>query len=287
MILLGFTSPRASPEVPARSESTPRDAPAQRIVEGMKAFFRALGQWEAHFLWSESLSFQTRFANVEADSIGARNLQLVLNLGRAQAARYPYRVSWVFERLHELASDSTQEIEVWFIPFGPNTSFTGQTLGARPNISVLLHHLLEPLQLGDTVSHELAIHAWRRARWGLVPASRNPLTSGHADAFHITDRINAYRPSHTASDVEADVLQFVLFGRPQRIRGVSTDAQRHHDRYSWQMYDSVVAAYQGNPPSATDLMPNVSPEAEYRIWRMFTPSHTGAGLRRPGPVGSR
>jgi hypothetical protein len=252
----------------------------------MKAFLRTLGRWETHFLSGESPSFQARFSEAEASSIGVQNLQLVVDLRQARLARAPYRVSWVFERLHELATDSAHEVEVWFIPFGPHTSFTGQTVGQRPHISVLLHHLLEPLQLGETTCHELAIHAWRRARWGLVPASRSALTSGHGDLFHITDQITGYEPWHTAADVEADVLQFIRYGRPQRVRGVSAHVQRQHDRYSWQVYRSVMATSEGRPPSAPDLIPNVPAEGELRIWRMFTPSPASASLVRPGPVGS-
>lgn len=272
MILIGFNSREAaSGWTPNRNDSGPREGEANRIEAGIREFFRKLGRWEVHFLFERPPQFPDRFIIAEATAVRNLNLRLFLNRSLALMGRRPYQTSWLFKRIHELASDPHLEVELWTIPYGRNTGFRGHTSFSPPKIFIHLHHLLHGADLGEVICHELAIHAWRMA--GSRPSTH------HQDLFHVgdTDRFpSAYRPRHSLADTEADVLTLILRGMPPRRR-IPSRAQRAHDRHVWRSYDSVVAASQGSGDFAA--IEGLTIEEQYRQWREYSPTRVGTALR--------
>lgn len=283
MILIGFNFHEAQMEPPPRRESGSRQAQSNRILAGVQEFLRQLARWENRFLSEENTRFRNSFIEAEAQALSAPDLNLEADRSIALSRRAPFRLSWVFARIHELASNQNIDIEVWSMPYGPSAGFTGHTSGLPPHIVITLNDRLQGAELGQTLCHELSIHAWRKVRYG---DTRTITTGVHRDDFHRQARLGPdYHPHHSLADTEADLLSLIFRGSPPRRR-ILPSAQREHDRYVWQVHDSVMAACQGRNLQS-DLLPILTSDQEYRLWQLYCPARAGAVLSHPRPLGQR
>jgi hypothetical protein len=83
--------------------------------------------------------------------------------------------------------------------------------------------------VGETVVHELVIHAWRAARGDSSSTRhRDPLHTGLASGHH------------SAADIEADVLSYVARGRPPRYPDASPTGQALHDDLVREFVDTTL-----------------------------------------------
>lgn len=207
---------------------------AERQLSALQAMLSAIGQAQANFLGS----VPNRFANAESRALSKvqQDGKFVLRVDQsaAQSGRSPQRVSWVFRRLHEMASSeaevrvSTQSQVTAFLRAqgGTRPTFETYTLPGRgyfrlpgpvrlDNVSVATVHPRTGanrtvLAIGRTLVHELVIHAWRdiffyqRVPGTSQPASDLAMSSEHHDRPHRPNSLG----QHSLSDAEADLIDY-------------------------------------------------------------------------------
>jgi hypothetical protein len=207
---------------------------ARRQLAAIQAMMDAIGQAQGNHLGSVQRSFSR--AESRALSLVQRGDGFILgvDLGVAQAGRSPHRVSWVFRRLHEMASS---QAAVRVATQRQVTSFLRADGGTRPrfedyilpgrgsfrlpgpvrtvDVSVATVHPLTGvdrtlLDMGRTLVHELVVHAWRdisfyqRALGTDQPRADPATTSEHRDYPHFPGSMGP----HNLADAEADLIDY-------------------------------------------------------------------------------
>jgi hypothetical protein len=180
MIQLGFkTNPRTPinvmDEVTSRMSVGSRSANAEEVADYLQIAMRKISRWEARLIRSEASEapVSAGFIDAEADALSAQSSSedRVLECNRRQAlgGRAPYDTSWVFNRLLALASSPDSTVWVWEILFDDSRARgrtrvwrrTDDRSGRAVGVQVFVNTTGSAEDKGDTLVHELCIHAWR------------------------------------------------------------------------------------------------------------------------------
>jgi hypothetical protein len=189
------------------------------------------------------------FAVAEAKAISISSSgRLMIDKKAATSHRSGLKVTWIFDRLLDLAQSSIP-IEVWETRGGTDveevpdvtgvtgSSYEGWEWGAknvgdnvepRPGAKATRIWILKNssrhrqytvkarLRRGETYVHELVVHAWRSVKFGYTPID-DPGAWGPTEWLVRSSHHSAYphRPGpgagkHNLADIEADLLMFYL-----------------------------------------------------------------------------
>jgi hypothetical protein len=241
---------------PEKQASHLNRARAQEIGGTLGNFLYLLGRFEAEMLLPgiQPIAFVT----AESSAVTTVNYNgfviLQMDRDRARAGRAPFGPSWAFERLHWLSTSSTV-VEVWewdLVSLGeqgiagstqrdPASIHDGRVGRFYVNVDTLDPQRRAPSldQVGETVVHELVLHVYREARYG-VGRRHQPYVEGspnHASyPFHSPVQANE-GAAHAPADLEADLLAMILRGRAQRIR----TGRLNDEQEAWQQqHDALV-----------------------------------------------
>jgi len=231
MIVLGFATPERDDA--ALNSSEPTDGLAGRLnyyperalvqLNRIKSFVRHNAEWEAGYLFPRGE--KTRRDGYVCAEYAALHTGWTPPLGRApfevlrcrcnraQAIRQKggYEVSWIFDRLRFLAEVTPAIVYLYFADvrgmtyLGRTARFLRSGPSGRTEILCVVGNQSARSELlrGETIVHELVIHAWREA-------------GGASSSPEHRNRLHCDRPftRHSIADIEADVLSYVARGRP-------------------------------------------------------------------------
>jgi RHS repeat-associated protein len=198
---------------------TPNKQIATHQLNAIQEALKDVGAAQAQALGLKGAE-RERFVMAESKAISVVEMKgrflLYVDLNAAMEGRGGRYVSWVLERLYHLTQSS------WSVGVltGPDVTGSrvniGATQGVRESLSVPTVSLVNtkradytktPVRLlGETIIHELVIHAWRDAFFGLAGKVDDWdyfNTSGHNHPIH---SLLTSTKEHNWPDIEADVL---------------------------------------------------------------------------------
>jgi hypothetical protein len=273
---------------------------AREIIGYLGAALEEVGHWERQTILTGGSSerISANFHQAEARALSVTNdgdgYALRCNSGRARVTRSPYALSWIFQRLHEITSNSNATVWIWEVLFDDRRARgrtrvwqrTQDNSGRANSIQVFINSTGSDLDKGFTLLHEICVHAWRLILYGdsRDTAGHFGRSTRHWGAYHVEfdeDGFHNHRnSSHSLADNEADLLQYIREGRPPRRPELGSDANRRHDRLVHSLLNRIMAARR-------TTLNGQCLSREARVWRIYSPAIVGQAMRICGPQGHR